>query len=103
MSVTSINSVEKERLYEELDEKEYYSIGDGLPNVVIFLYLTKKNKEFDIISEETINEISREFSINGNVHSVTCRAALACYVKTNWKIDLVNDENNVVGLVEFSS
>lgn len=52
-----INSVEKERLYEELDEKEYYSIGDGLPNVVIFLYLTKKNKEFDIISEETINEI----------------------------------------------
>src|SRR5574344_405669 len=52
-----INSVEKERLYEDLDEKEYYSIGDGLPNVVIFLYLTKKNKEFDIISEETINEI----------------------------------------------
>ncbi|HGI5212758.1 TPA: WYL domain-containing protein [Providencia alcalifaciens] len=45
------------------------------------------------LSPETIDEISREFSINGNVHSVTCRAALACYVKTNWKIDLTGDEN----------
>lgn len=59
------------------------------------------NKEITFIIEfkkslqkEKIDEISREFSINGNVHSVTCRAALACYVKTNWKIDLTNDENN---------
>lgn len=46
------------------------------------------------LSPAVVNEISREFSINGNVHSVTCRAALACYVKTNWKIDLLNDADN---------
>ena len=57
---------------------------------ITFIIEFKKN-----LPKETINEISREFSINGNVHSVTCRAALACYVKTNWKIDLVNNENNM--------
>lgn len=45
------------------------------------------------LSKETIDEISREFSMSGDVHSISCRAALACYVKTNWKIDLTNDEN----------
>lgn len=46
------------------------------------------------LDHEVIDEISREFSISGSVHSVTCRAALACYIKTNWKIDLLNDNNN---------
>ncbi len=55
---------------------------------ITFIIEFKKN-----LPKETIAEISREFSISGNVHSVSCRAALACYVKTNWKIDLTNDED----------
>lgn len=43
---------------------------------------------------EIVDKISREFSISGNVHSVTCRAALAWYLKTNWKIDLTGNNNN---------
>lgn len=56
---------------------------------ITFIITFKKH-----LSTEVIDEISREFSINDNVHSVTCRAALACYVKTNWKIDLLNDSDS---------
>ncbi|EKH2095722.1 WYL domain-containing protein [Salmonella enterica] len=56
---------------------------------ITFIITFKKH-----ITPDVIDEISREFSINGHVHSITCRAALACFVKTNWKIDLLNDDNN---------
>ena len=56
---------------------------------VTFIIAFKKD-----LRPEIIDKISREFSISGNVHSVTCRAALAWYVKTNWKIDLTGNNNN---------
>lgn len=56
---------------------------------VTFIIAFKKN-----LQPEIVDKISREFSISGTVHSVTCRAALACYVKTNWKIDLTGNDSN---------
>jgi len=56
---------------------------------VTFIIAFKKD-----LRPEIVDKISREFSISGNVHSVTCRAALAWYVKTNWKIDLTGNNNN---------
>lgn len=48
----------------------------------------------DGLAQDKIDEISREFSISNNVHSVTCKAALACFVKENWKIDLTGNSDN---------
>lgn len=44
----------------------------------------------DNLPQTEIDEISREFCINDKIHSITCRAALACYIKQNWRIDLNN-------------
>ncbi len=56
---------------------------------ITFIIAFKKD-----LRPEIVDKISREFSISGNVHSITCRAALACYVKTNWKIDLTGNNNS---------
>lgn len=48
----------------------------------------------DGLSQKDIDEISREFCINDKVHSITCKAALALYVKENWKIDLTSSSSN---------
>ncbi|MFB2887313.1 WYL domain-containing protein [Aeromonas veronii] len=48
----------------------------------------------DGLPQQDIDEISREFCISDRVHSITCKAALALYVKENWKIDLTGSNNN---------
>lgn len=47
----------------------------------------------DNLPEERVKEIGREFAIKDQIHSISCKAALACFIKENWKIDLNKDNN----------